>query len=321
MVDWKVVYFNLVPEQVRRLVADLAPVGFNVVFLDSSDQDEIISKSKSADFILAGTLPVTKEVIQSGLTSLKLIQRHGLGYDSVDIKAAAQYGIPVAIVTEGGPQAVAEHAVMLMLAALRNLVYAYKGLRSGKWMQWDLRLSSYQLGGKTVGIIGCGRVGRELAKRLKGFGLTLQYFDQIPLPDKEEFELGLKRVGFSEILETSDIISIHMPLTDHTRGLLGPRELASMKKGSIIINTARGGIVDENALIDYLQSGHLGGAGLDVFQQEPLDPGSQLFDLPNVILTPHLAGGTRESFENRIRASFENISRVAQGLPPCNRVN
>lgn len=321
MVDWKVVYFNLVPEQVRRLVADLAPVGFNVVFLDSSDQDEIISKSKSADFILAGTLPVTKEVIQSGLTSLKLIQRHGLGYDSVDIKAAAQYGIPVAIVTEGGPQAVAEHAVMLMLAALRNLVYAYKGLRSGKWMQWDLRLSSYQLGGKTVGIIGCGRVGRELAKRLKGFGLTLQYFDQIPLPDKEEFELGLKRVGFSEILETSDIISIHMPLTDHTRGLLGPRELASMKKGSIIINTARGGIVDENALIDYLQSGHLGGAGLDVFQQEPLDPGSQLFDLPNVILTPHLAGGMRESFENRIRASFENISRVAQGLPPCNRVN
>lgn len=321
MVDWKVVYFNLVPEQVRRLVADLAPVGFNVVFLDSSDQDEIIPKSKSADFILAGTLPVTKEVIQSGLTSLKLIQRHGLGYDSVDIKAATQYGIPVAIVTEGGPQAVAEHAVMLMLAALRNLVYAYKGLRSGKWMQWDLRLSSYQLGGKTVGIIGCGRVGRELAKRLKGFGLTLQYFDQIPLPDKEEFELGLKRVGFSEILETSDIISIHMPLTDHTRGLLGPRELASMKKGSIIINTARGGIVDEDALIDYLQSGHLGGAGLDVFQQEPLDPGSQLFDLPNVILTPHLAGGTRESFENRIRASLENIIRVAQGLPPCNRVN
>jgi glyoxylate reductase len=199
--------------------------------------------------------------------------------------------------------------MLLMLAACRRLVELANSLRGGKWMMWDRRTSCVGLKGKTLGIIGMGRIGRAVGARAAAFGMSIQYYDLIQVD-------GFRRCALEHLLGTSDIVSIHCPLTDETRRLLNRERIALMKRGSILVNAARGGIVDEAALHEALATGHLAAAGLDVFEKEPPEPANPLLHMDQVIVTPHVATGTLDSLQAKARFYVENIHRVLAGEQP-----
>jgi glyoxylate reductase/D-3-phosphoglycerate dehydrogenase len=174
----------------------------------------------------------------------------------------------------------------------------------------------HELEGKTVGIIGLGRIGKKVARRVLAFDARVQYYDIVRLTEDEEDALGVRFALLDELLRTSDVVTVHVPLNDGTRGLMSTREFALMKPGAVFVNTCRGPVVDERALEKALTSGHLGGAGLDVLVDEPPSPSHPLFQLDNVIITPHMAGPTWENWPRAFRNGFDNIQRVAAGRPP-----
>jgi len=204
-----------------------------------------------------------------------------------------------------------------MLAVLKRLIRFHNDVVAGKWRvgnQDEGRV--YELGGKTVGIVGLGNIGKKVARRVSAFDARVQYYDIARLTEHEEDALGLRFVLFDELLRTSDIVTLHVPLDDSTRHLIGRRELALMKPTAILINTCRGPVVDEDALHAALSQGKIVGAGLDVMVEEPPKPNHPLFSLPNVTLTPHSAGPTWENWTARFRNGFDNIQRVAGGGKP-----
>jgi phosphoglycerate dehydrogenase-like enzyme len=188
---------------------------------------------------------------------------------------------------------------------------------AGKWRAGNPNESLiYELAGKTLGIVGLGNIGKKVARRAAAFDMAVQYYDIVRLTEDQEDALGARFVLFEELLRTSDVLSLHVPLTDATRGMLGARELGMMKRSAIVINTCRGPVIDEDALHRALTQGQIAGAGLDVFVEEPPAPGHRLFALPNVTLTPHSAGPTWENWTARFRNGFDNIQRVAAGDKP-----
>jgi phosphoglycerate dehydrogenase-like enzyme len=245
------------------------------------------------------------------------VQLLSAGYDRVDIEAARKAGVPVA--NNGGANAiaVAEHTVLLMLAVLKQLVRFHLDVVAGRWRPPASSESPvYELAGRTVGIVGLGNIGKKVARRAAAFDARVQYYDIVRLSEAEEDALGVRFVLLSELLRTSDIVTLHVPLTDATRGLIGARELALMRPGAVLVNTCRGPVVDEPALYEALRARRLGGAGLDVLVDEPPAKDHPLFGLPNVTLTPHSAGPTWENWTARFRNGFDNIERVAAGRRP-----
>jgi phosphoglycerate dehydrogenase-like enzyme len=240
---------------------------------------------------------------------LRLVQLPGVGYDQVNLKVASEAGIPVALSLGGSSDAVAEHTLLLMLAVSRRLVELANSLRSGKWLMWDRRTCCYGLHGKTLGIIGLGRIGREVASRAVAFGMSIQYYDVAPVD-------GFRLCPLDDLLRTSDIVSLHCPLTAGTRKLMNRERIALMKRGSILINAARGEIVDELALYEAIVANHLAGAGLDVFEKEPPDPSNPLLHMDQVVVTPHVATGTLDSLQAKATFYAENIRRVLAGEQP-----
>ncbi|MGQ9459540.1 MAG: 2-hydroxyacid dehydrogenase, partial [Anaerolineae bacterium] len=281
--------------------------------------EDPVSSVDGADFLLVATAPVTDEVLARA-PRLRLIQHQGVGYDNVDVAAAARRGVPVALTPEGTTIPVAEHVFLLILSLYRNLLTAAMALRDGRWLQWSLRPHSFNLMGKRLGIVGLGRIGREVARRGRAFGCEVLYTDLVRAPAEVEAELGATYVSLGDLLAQVEILTLHVPLTEATRGLIGARELARMRPSAILINTARGGLVDEEALYHALVTGQIAGAGLDVFAQEPPPPDHPLLRLENVVATPHIAAGTRDALQEKMRAAFANMQRVAQGLEPLHRV-
>ena len=213
--------------------------------------------------------------------------------------------------------AVAEHAVMLMLAVLKKLVYHHLNVVSGTWRASDFAsIRTYEVEGKRLGIIGLGNIGKKVARRVQGFDMDVRYYDVLRLTEDQEDTLGVRFALLNELLRTSDIVTVHVPLSDATRGLMSTREFATMKPDAIFINTCRGPVVDEAALQKAITSGHLGGAGLDVMVEEPPAPNHPFFGLENVIITPHMAGPTWENWPKAFRNALDNIQRVAAGRPP-----
>jgi phosphoglycerate dehydrogenase-like enzyme len=248
---------------------------------------------------------------------LRLVQLLTAGYDRCDIEAARTAGIPIA--TNGGANsaAVAEHTLLLMLAAYKRLVWQHKNTECGLWRVGNFADSRfYELEGKTLGIIGLGKIGRKVARRAAAFEMHVIYFDTVRLLEQEEDALGVHFAPLPELLRTSDVVTLHVPLDKTTKNLLGGRELSMMKSNAVLINTARGGVVDEQALCLALRSGKLAGAGLDVFEVEPLNSDNPLLSLENVTLTPHTAGPTWDYWPKAFRNAFENIQRITAGLPP-----
>ncbi len=305
---------DVLPAAMKDLIAAEVPADFELIFAETQDEGERLAKARGADYLLCSWTPVSGQVIEAG-TRIKLIQKYGIGVDKIDLETAKRRGIPVAISAGVNAAAVAETAITLMLALYKRLCVADRSLREGKWLKWELRTGCYEVAGKTVGIIGGGSIGRAVTKRLSGFECRVLYYDLFRLPGETEKAFGMTYTAIDELLRQSDIVSLHVPLTKETRGLIGSRELALMKPSAVLINTARGGVVDEQALIDALRSGAIAGAGLDVFAKEPPEADNPLLQMDNVVLTPHNGGGTVDTVRKVIRHSFENIIRIERGEP------
>ena len=215
---------------------------------------------------------------------------------------------------------VAEHTFALILSVYRRLTEMDRNVRNDGWKDIDSGMTTYTIHGKTVGIVGLGHIGREVAKRLVPFEAQVLYFDPFPADAEVERNLQVERVSLHELLDRSDIVSLHVPLNDQTRHLIGQAELERMKSSAILVNTCRGPVVDEEALIEVLRSGGIRAAGLDVLRDEPTDPGNPILQLDNVIFSPHIAGVTYDTWQRRGRFIFDNLQRVWAGEEPLSRV-
>jgi phosphoglycerate dehydrogenase-like enzyme len=316
----RVFYNSLGDAALYRLIREAAAGRAELITLESDDDAERVEKLRDADAAIVASTPFTGKLIAAA-PKLSFVHHQGVGYhDTVDTAALAERRIPLAITPGGTTVGVAEHTVMLILAMLRRLPFADAELRQGRFHVNALRPVSRELRGRTVGLLGAGRIGQAVAARLRPFEVRLIYFDPNPLQPEAEGALGLERRDFAELLRESDIVSLHMPLTAATRRIIEDTTLARMRPGAFLVNTARGGLVDEVALIGALQEGRLAGAALDVFDPEPPFPNHPLYAMPNVVLMPHVAAGTRDAFMEKQRFIFDNLSRFWRGEPVENLV-
>jgi phosphoglycerate dehydrogenase-like enzyme len=292
--------------------AGWADEGVLVVVSPEEDVAKFASNLRDAEVLLHILRPVTEEVL-AGAPRLRLVQKIGVGVDTIDLKAARRRGVAVANMPGTNTQAVAEAALMLMLAALRNLPGLDRECRVGNgWTpEQEARERRNTLGelcGRTVGLVGAGAVASRLVRPLEGLGAHVIYADR-----RERPNLGIERHDLDDLLEASDIVSLHLPLTPETEGLIDRRALARMKPAAVLINTARGGLVEETALVEALTSGRLLAAGLDVLAEEPPPPDHPLLSLDNVVLTPHVAWLTQETLSRSFDVALENIRRLRDG--------
>jgi phosphoglycerate dehydrogenase-like enzyme len=235
----------------------------------------------------------------------------------VDIEAARKARVPVANNGGANSVAVAEHAVMLMLAVHKKLVYHHLNVVNGTWRTSDFAsVRTYELEGKRLGIIGLGNIGKKVARRVRGFDMDVRYYDVVRLTADQEDTLGVRFALLTELLRTSDVVTLHVPLNDATRTMISTRELGMMKRTAILINTCRGPVVDEDALHQALTAGTIAGAGLDVMVEEPPKKGHPLFSLPSVTFSPHSAGPTWDNWAKAYRNGFDNIQRMQAGQAP-----
>jgi phosphoglycerate dehydrogenase-like enzyme len=315
-----IVYGEPIPDDLRALAADLVPAEFRLLLVSNREREELLSLMPEADFLLVATARVDEELLRAA-PRLRLVQHQGVGYDNIDVDACRRAAIPVALTPEGTTTGVAEHTLLLILSLFRHLVALDTAVRRGEWPVWSMRSRSVELAGKSVGLIGFGRIWREVARRARAFDTTIVYHDAVRAPAAVETELGATYVARDDLLRQADVVSLHAPLTAETRGLIGERELRLMQPHAVLINTARGALVDEPALVRALDKGWIAGAGLDVLAQEPPRPDNPLLTRPNVILTPHVAAGTRDAYRTKMRAVFANMQRVARGEAPLNQVS
>lgn len=271
---------------------------------DRTSDQELIDRVVNADAILVGVTPITQEIIDAGQV-LKVVSRRGVGYDNIDLAALRRRKIPLTIVGTANSSTVAEHVLGFMLALARKTIAYDRATRAGNW-RFRESLVAMDLLGKTLLLVGFGRIGRAVASRATAFGMQVVAYDPlVPEPVFEEFHVGVIKDLLSA-LATCDFLSVHVPLTPETRGLIGQKELAAMKQTAYLISTARGGVVDEEALLNALKMGLIQGAGLDVFSKEPLPANHPLLGLENVIFSPHSASLTRECAERMDTVAASN---------------
>ncbi len=299
-----------VPERIIEAAKTKTPEGFELILCES----EMDSKTRrghvaEADYFMLYT--VGFDDIDCAKKA-KLMQILSAGYDRLDVPALAAAGIPLA--TNGGANAptVAEHALMLMLAVYRKLPLHHSSLKEGRWLGHREVLSLNELRGKQVGIVGFGKIGREVARMVNGFLAKVAYYDVYPASSTVERELKAQRMELDDLLMTSDIVTVHTPLNDSSAGLINSNSFSIMKPTSVLINTARGPAVVETDLIEALKEGRIAGAGLDVYEIEPMTD-SPLFLMDNVVVTPHTAGATIDTWWRRLDFAFANICRVSNG--------
>ena len=274
----------------KNLKEKLETESIDVVEELNLDRAGLLEKVKEVDaLVVRSGIQIDADVIRAG-SKLRVIARAGVGLDNIDIKAAKEAGIPVVNAAEASGQSVAEHTIALMLAVMRKIPVADAGLRKEQWLKKSLRGNT--LNEKTLGIVGTGAIGQIVAKIAIAFGAKVIGHDIIQY--EEVLKMGIKYVSFEELLAQSDIITIHVPLLPSTAKMFNEEVFKQMKRGAILINTSRGGVIDQVALYSALKTGEIGGAGLDVYEKEP--PGEDpLFKLENVVVTPHIAGQTFEA--------------------------
>ncbi|MBC7114930.1 MAG: D-3-phosphoglycerate dehydrogenase / 2-oxoglutarate reductase [Archaeoglobi archaeon] len=271
------------------------------------EKEELLESIVDCDAIIVRTYTTVDKDVIDRARKLKVIARYGVGLERIDVEYAKKKGIEVVNSPLGNVDSVAELAILHMLATLRRLVEADRSVRRGEWDR--KKFESYELKGKTIGFVGFGNIPRAITRKLSGFEVEFIAYD--PYVDEETMRaMNVRKVGFDELLSTADVISLHVPLTEETKHMIGRREFEMMKPNAVLINTARGKVVDEDALVEALEQGRIYGAGLDVFYEEP--PRNQkLLSLPNVVLTPHIGGMTKEA--NR-RMAFELVEKIVKIL-------
>jgi len=270
---------------------------------------------RTADFLILFPGRIEDDVLRAG-ENLRLINLVSAGFEHMNLDLCRAMGIPVA--NNGGTNAidVAEHTLALMLGAYRRLVVLDGDVRGDRWDATPTGQTTYTIHGKTVGIVGLGHIGRRVASLLRSFSADLLYTDAFPADATVEEDLSVSRVNLSELLDRSDIVTLHVPLNDQTQHMIGPEQLARMKATALLVNTCRGSVIDEPALVRALLSGRPAFAALDVLEEEPPDPESPMLQLENVLLTPHTAGITRDTWERRGEFVFANMERVRSGERP-----
>ena len=271
--------------------------------------------AQEADALITrGGIKVTRELMASS-PRLKAVGVHGIGCDHVDLEAARELGKIVFNTPTALTETVAEMTMALMLALTRRVVSADKAVRAGEWSRKYGDLRGTEIVGKTVGIIGLGKIGSAVARRLKPFGVRLIYHDVRENPELER-ETGIERVAIEELLSRSDIVTLHVPYTSETHHIISGEEIGMMRDGAFIVNTARGRIIDQGALVEALRREKVAGAALDVFEEEPLDPGSPLASMDNVILTPHLGASSVEAMERMAVQVAYGVLKVLRNEAP-----
>jgi phosphoglycerate dehydrogenase-like enzyme len=312
------VLLDLHEPAVRAVIAAECPATVELRMATSADPGDRTALARDAAFFVGGITPIPASLMDAA-PALRLIHKWGIGVDKIDLAAARARGIPVAITAGANAVAVAEFTLLLMLAVLRRLPYREAQLRSGEWnrARGETRLEARQLRGKLVGLVGLGAIGRQVAKRLQAFDAEVRYFDiRRPTPAEEQ-ALGVRFQALDGLLSEVDIVSLHVPYTPATRRMLSRERIARLRPGAIVINTARGEVVDEAALAEALVSGRLGGAGLDVFAGEPPGADHPLLGVrvPGLVLAPHVAGSVFDNVATVARHVFRNIQRVLDGQP------
>jgi phosphoglycerate dehydrogenase-like enzyme len=305
------------PSDILELAHTLAPKDLALRTVPAHTRSAAIAEAmREANYVLGFIFHLPDEAYLNA-HRLKLIQVLSAGYDMVNIEGARKARVPIC--SNGGANsiAVAEHAIMLMLAVYRKLIAFHQNVTASHWHSGIPRaVDIFEIDGKTIGLIGFGNIGEQVARRLKGFNARVIYYDSVRRDPREEASMGVEYAPLDSLLETADVVSLHTALNDSTRGLIGREALARMKPKAILINTCRGEVVDEEALIEALKEGRLLGAGLDTLRKEPTDPENPILKLSNVVLTPHSAGPTADSFRKRFQNGYANIQRVANGEHP-----
>jgi len=291
------------------------------------DIEKLKAELHDADVVIGDytfRIPITSDMVDA-MTRVRLVAQPSTGYDHIDLAACRRKGIPVSNIGGANSVSVAEHTLALALVLLKRIDYAHRRVTEGAWVQEELLNIAVEVFGKTWGVIGMGRIGKEVTSRAKAMGAKVVYTDIVRLPEPDEQKLGVTFLPFQRLLAESDIVSIHVPLTRETRGIIGEKELRLMKSYAVFINVSRGELADEGALAKAVTQGWIGGAGVDVFTTEPIAQDNPLLaaarDGANVVLTPHMAGATSDARLRIIQTTVENVVRVATGQPPVNVVN
>lgn len=288
--------------------------GFSVKTLDEASHEQLIKEANDADYLLvSGRLPIDKEVLDSA-KHLKMIQRTGVGIEMLDLNEIKKRGIPVYVNAGVNSRSVAEHTLTLMLACLKRLPQINADTHNGIWKKQQQGVTTHELYAKTVALVGMGNIGRTVAAMLQPFGVKTLYTDVFRQNKEVEEHLGLTYCErFEDMLPEADILSFHCPLTPENTGMLNKDTLSIMKEGAIVVNTARGKLIEPLELYDALLKGHIRAAGLDTHYEEPIKEGYKLAELDNVILTPHIGGLSYEAFQSMMVGAMENIKAFEEG--------
>lgn len=308
----RIVLLQPIAAEMEAIIASLVPAGFTATAIKGRSAAEVIAGAADADYCVWWDLPVTAEVVAAA-PRVKLFHKWGVGIDNIDIDACRARGIRIARTTGSNAVPVAEATVGLMIALARRIVQAHIATAAGGWPKNEVWKRSVLVSGKTVGILGLGAIGKGVAKRLRGFDCTILYHNRTRLPTAEEAALGVQYRDLDAMLGECDILSLNCPLTPQTAGLIDATALARMKRGALIVNVARGGVVVEADLVTALRSGQVAGAAVDVFDQEPPPPDHPLLHMDNVIVTPHTASTAYENSRRSVSHWLDNILRVSRG--------
>ncbi len=313
MPEKKILLSNNYSQGPLSVVQQELPEGFRLESLVQSSKEELLTKISNADYLLvSGRLAIDRDVIAAA-KKLKMIQRTGVGMDNMDVAPIRERGIPIYVNFGVNADSVAEHTILLMLAATRNLANVDRMVKSGIWKKNEIGLQNRDLSDLRIGLIGLGNIGQKVCRILQSFGSRVYYYDTFRQDASVESDLNVSYSDLQSIVSKSDILSLHCSLNENTRWMLAEQELSSMKPGSIIINTARGPLINEEALINCLQKGPVSFACLDVFEREPPSRDNVLLNMPNVILTPHIGGLTSTSFKRMIANAMKNIKEFERG--------
>ena len=317
---WTVVSTAPFPaEALRRFLPEGTDA--EIVVVEPRTEDGAVAAVAEADIVIGDftfEVPITRRVIEA-MTRCRAILQPSAGFQQIDHVAAAEHGIPVCNCAGANDVPVAEHTVMAGVALMRELAWTDRQIRAGQWPQFGRQ--NNEVASRTWGIVGFGRIGRQVAQRLAGWEMTVLYHDAFRPSAEDEAALGVEYAELDDLLARADIVSLHVPLLPDTRHLIDARRLALLKPDACLVNVARGGVVDEAALLEALRDHRLRGAALDVFEQEPLPAGHPFTELDNVILSPHTAGTVVEAQVRILKKTKANLDRVLTGEPLVDVVN
>ena len=315
----RILLIDPIPPSLVERMRPMFPAGTDLDLVRTLSEEDLARHAAETEILLVIQRKVDARLL-SIVPRVRFVQRVGVGYDNLDLEALQAAGVVAAYTPGANAVAVAEHTILLMLVLLKRLTAAESATRQGGWPTMELFQAGLgDLAGTTVGLVGFGNTARAVAQRLVPFGSRLQYTSHHAMDPATEQQFGVRYASLEDLLASSTIVSLHVPLTGATRRLIGEAELAKMPAGAFLVNTSRGEVIDEAALRHAIESGKLGGAALDVLYNE--GPGGNPFaDLPQVIVTPHIAGGSRAAVERALQMALANVARYLRGEPPLDLV-